>query len=172
MRTIVALSLAVLLGASASESAPITVSAGDFVTFNLDLSGATPAPPYDRALLSLARTGLDIPGDVGEWLFWTELNGTGSVFALGDATLGALANFVELNDGVVSATLRMTSGAITVEPCLLGIPAEGRRASTGGECDRFLEPPPPPAPEPVTVTLLGVGIALALVRRGGRTRSS
>ena len=74
--------LAALL-ASRAQAAPITVSAGDFLTFNFDLSGETPAPPYALAGMTTNASGLDFEPppcvvllcellDKGVWTFWTE----------------------------------------------------------------------------------------------------
>jgi len=161
--------LAVLL-ATPAYSAPIVVSAGDFLTFNFDLSGETPAPPYVIAGVDLRMTGLDFepppcgafcnPLDVGEWRFWTELDGTGSLFLVHDATLGGAWNFAEmLDDGVFSATLEMFDGEISVDPVACGVAADGAR--TPG-CPAG---PLPPAPEPAMVSLLAFGGAVVLVRR-------
>ena len=43
--------------ASGAQAAPIVVSAGDFVTFNFDLTGETPPPPYSLVGIN---TQLDI----------------------------------------------------------------------------------------------------------------
>src|SRR6185436_7815520 len=118
-----ALSLTVLV-AGRAQAVPITVSAGDFLTCNFDLSGATPPPPYGIASMNVNLSGLDfIPcdvglcelADIGVWTFWTELNGTGEVFATAHANLGGQFH-TDMLDGVFSATLQMTEGAITVDP--------------------------------------------------------
>lgn len=172
MRQTLAVAALTTLFASPAQAAPITVSAGDFVTFNFDLSGEMPPPPYVLASVLLNTSGLDFepppcsgPGgecallDIGEWKFWTELDGTGSLFFVYDLSLGALFR-PEMLDGVFSATLQVFEGSITVDdPVACGIAADGAR--TPG-CPAA---PPPPAPEPATVSLLAIGAAFALVRR-------
>ena len=176
MRRILAVALFAALVAAPTQAAPITVSAGDFLTFNFDLSGETPAPPYVIAGVDLRMTGLDLepppcgafcnPLDVGEWKFWSELDGTGSVFLVHDATLGGAWNFAEmLDDGVFSATLEMFDGEIAVDPVACGVADDGAR--TPG-CPAG--PLPPPAPEPATISLLAFGGALVLARRRNTRR--
>ena len=154
------------LFASPAHAAPIVVSAGDFLTFNFDLSGATPAPPYAIASANLNASGFDFQSppcdicallDIGVWNFWTELNGTGNLFFTHDLSLGALFH-EEMKDGVFSATVQVTEGAITVDPVACGITADGSR--TPG-----CPPAPPPVPEPATVWLLTLGGAALLARR-------
>jgi hypothetical protein len=169
MRQLLAVAVLATLFAPPVQAAPITVSAGDFITFNFDLSGETPAPPYVIAGVDLRRSGLDFepppcgicsPLDIGEWKFWTELDGQGSVFLTHDATLGGAWNFAEmLDDGVFSATLEMFEGEIVVDPVACGVAADGAR--TPG-CPAG---PLPPAPEPAAVTLLAIGAAAAIAGR-------
>jgi hypothetical protein len=166
MKKLLGLAVVALLSASRAGATPIIVSEGDFVLFNFDLTDATPPPPYSSAILHLGRTGLDFfPPDVGEWTFWTELNASGTVFLTAGVNLSGFGR-PELNDGVVSATLSMTAGSITVDPCLLGITADGART----ECANLPPPPPPPVPEPATLSLLGAGIAAAMFRHRRRTK--
>ncbi|HEV8393096.1 MAG TPA: PEP-CTERM sorting domain-containing protein [Vicinamibacterales bacterium] len=161
------------LFASRADAAPITVSAGDFLTFNFDLSGETPAPPYLRAGVNLNRSGLDFepppcdvcePLDVAVWKFWTELDGNGTLFLVHNATLASAWNFLEMQDGVFSATLQMFEGSIVVDPIACGIAADESRTSG---CSPF---EPPQVPEPATVGLLAIG-AGTLVARRRRTRA-
>jgi hypothetical protein len=167
MRSVLAVAVFMALVPGPAQAVPITVSAGDFVTFNFDLTGATPPPPYVLAGVSTNTTGLDFePCDVGQcelldigvWTFWTDLNGTGDVFASAQANLGGLFH-TEMRDGVFSATLQMTEGAITVDPVACGVSATGARTSG---CP---EGPLPSAPEPATLALLAVAGVGAYFRR-------
>jgi hypothetical protein len=175
MARVLVLAVLTVLFAARANAAPITVSAGEFVTFNFDLSGATPAPPYVLASVNLNTSGLDFEPcdsglcdllDIGVWKFWTELDGAGSLFFSHDVSLGAKFH-TEMHDGVFSATLEMTAGAITVDPVACGIAADGSRTP-----DCPAAPPPPPVPEPATVGLvaLGAGALLARRRRTGAPR--
>ena len=101
---------------------------------------------------------------VGEWKFWTELDGKGDLFLAHDATLGGAHNFPEMEDGVFSATLQMFEGSIVVDPVACGVAADDSRTSG---CPPFL---PSPAPEPATIGLLALGAGALLARRS-RTRA-
>ena len=171
MSKIFAVAVLTMFVASGAHAAPITVSAGDFLTFNFDLSGATPAPPYAIASMSTNVDGLDFAPppctgpndecdllDIGEWRFYTELDGTGDLFLVSHANLGG-AFFDEMKDGVFSATLRMFEGSITVDPFACGIAADGARTPGCGDA------PPPPAPEPATIGLLALSVGALLARR-------
>jgi PEP-CTERM motif-containing protein len=156
------------LFASRVDASPLVVSAGDFVTFNFDLSGETPAPPYVLAGLNLNMTGLDFEPppcdfcallDVGEWKLWTELDGTGELFFFYDLSLGATFQ-PEMLDGVFSATLQVFEGSITVDPVACGVAADGSRTP---DCPPF--EPPPPVPEPASLGLLAIGAGALLARR-------
>jgi hypothetical protein len=93
MKRVFTLAILGVLVASGAQAAPILVSAGDFVVFNFDFTGETPAPPYSRVGMDVMLSGLDFepppcggpggvcePVDEGEWKLWTELNGTGINF--------------------------------------------------------------------------------------------
>ena len=172
---LVATVIAVVLIGSQAHAAPITVFPGDFLTFNFDLTGETPAPPYTLASMMTHVSGLDFapppcsgPGglcellDIAVWSLWTELNGTGTLFASGAANLEAQYH-TEMTDGVFSATLQMTAGSITVNPVACGIARipDGERTP-----DCIPAPPPPPAPEPAAISLLvSAAVAAVLCRR-------
>ena len=57
--------MTVLRFATVAEATPITVNAGESLTFNFDATGLTPAPPYTAGILStgLSEASLDA-GDV------------------------------------------------------------------------------------------------------------
>jgi hypothetical protein len=172
MKTILTLACMVLL-APAAQATPITVSAGDFVVFNFDLTNENPPPPYLRAGMDVQLSGLDFetppcsgpdnmcqPLDQGEWKLWTEPDGTGINFdVFPGVNLNSVWNWPEMNDGVFSATLQVTAGSITVDPIACGIAPDGTGTSA---CPRV---PPPPAPEPATVTLMASAAVAAILRR-------
>jgi len=73
--------------------------------------------------------------------------------------LGGANNFLEMEDGVFSATLQMFEGSIVVDPVACGVAADDSRTSG---CPPF---EPPPVPEPATVELLAIGAGALLARR-------
>jgi hypothetical protein len=72
--------------------------------------------------------------------------------------LNGFWNAPEMNDGVFSATLRVTQGAITVDPIVCGIAPDGSRTT---DCPRV----PPPVPEPAALAHLVSGAVAGLLRR-------
>jgi hypothetical protein len=171
MKRVFALAVLAMLGASRAQAAPITVSAGDFVTFNFDLTAEIPPPPYVVAFMSTNVSDLDFAPppcnglcdllDVGVWNFWTELDGLGTLFFTYPVNLGSRFD-TEMKDGVFSATLSMTAGSITVDPVACGIAPDGTRTP---DCPPA---PPPPAPEPATLSLLTSAAAAAMLGRRSR----
>ena len=73
------LAVALLTGPVMVYAAPITVSPGDTLLWNFDLSGQTPAPPYEAGIFRTRPTGFDFD-DVGQWQFFEDLDGGGSQF--------------------------------------------------------------------------------------------
>ena len=180
MSKIIVVAILTVFVASRAHAAPITVSAGDFLTFNFDLSGATPPPPYSLASMNVNLEGLDFAPppcngpngecellDIGEWRLYTELDGAGDLFFVYPVNLNATFQ-PEMHDGVFSATLQMFDGSITVDPVACGVTADGARTP---DCPPA---PPPPVPEPATMTLLASGAAAAMLarRRKRRARTS
>ena len=146
--------------ATAAEATPITVNAGDSLTFNFDATGLTPAPPYTAGILStgLSQASLDA-GDVALYTLWADLNGTGALLDTSPAAL-ALQNLVfhpSTLDGVFSVTLNMTAGSMIVDPSAVFSSAAGSLT--------VLPQQPPAVAEPATLTLLGLGVVGAGARR-------
>lgn len=166
MRNVVAAAVLFALFAGPAQAAPMAVSAGESVTFNFDLSGDTPPPPYLLASLFVNTDGLDFEPcdtgpcallDIGTWDLWTELNGGGSSFFHRDLSLGSTFQ-PEMRDGVFSAVLHVIEGLVFVDPVACGISADGARTP---DCPAG---PLPPAPEPATLSLLAIAAAGVYVR--------
>lgn len=168
---ILAVLVVVVLAASHAQAAPITVSAGDTLVFNFDLTGASPAPPYSS--LSL-RTGLDpnsVDGsDSGTWFLFADLDATGDVLTAATALLfgiveegGPPAPGVPTTlDGIFSAKLVLTSGSLVIDPCAAGT------IVTGAETSCVAPASVTAVPEPMTVSLMGAGLAGMLAWRRRR----
>ena len=175
MKKVAMLATLCVLAALRAQAAPITVSAGEFVIFNFDLTGETPPPPYASVGLDVQLDDLEFepppcsgadgacePLDKGEWKLWTEVGGAGlNFFTFPAVNLNAVWNLSEMNDGVFSATLRITEGSVTVDPIVCGKTPDGTGTPA---CPQVS---PPPVPEPSVLSLLA---SAAVARRYRRRR--
>ena len=115
--------------ARAAESAPITISAGETVIFNFDFAaaGVTPQPPYGFVQIELNHTGCQGCGDVGTIDFFSELDGTGTLWAtfnLGQHLMGN--SNAAWTDGIFSVQFTGTEGSMTADPVAAGFATSGK----------------------------------------------
>lgn len=155
------------LGASAT-----TVSAGQTMLFNVDISAF--APTLEEVVFRTNLAGFDGSQDSGIWSFFSDANAQGATGLVGSAALveGLLSDAGFL-DGIFSITLRMDFGAIDIEPEVFG------KVSTGGGEFAFtpsvslrgaLLAPPTGVPEPgsLVLVLAALGGTLVSMRRHKR----
>jgi hypothetical protein len=142
-----------MLGTAVSrvaDASPITISAGTTLTFNFDLTGKLPPPPYDAIdfLTNIDPASLDA-GDSGVFRLFNESDGIGYS---GDSFFKQTFESVSpgLLDGVFSETITVTAGSIVVEPVAQGVVFNtGATPLTPGVL----------TPEPATWTLVSLGFA-------------
>lgn len=146
-----------------ASAIPVEVSAGQTAIFNFDFSGADPAPPYASGIFftGLDRSSLDFT-ERGIWRWFDGLNGTGAVFATfgpppdtqGPNLLSVGDGFAPgILDGVFSAVLTMTVGAITVDPTTELRAQSGAIITQGPSSVDIIR-----VPEPGTLALLGAAL--------------
>ena len=160
---------AILLGlAVPTDAAPITVSAGQAVTFNFDFvaAGVALPPPYlGISFYSGADASASQPGNFGLWRGYSELDGAGDLIygpftaILHSTVLGAGAV-----DGIFSMILSVQTGSITVDP-FAHVWIDNNTQGPGPGA-----PLPAAVPEPATLTLLGMGLAGGAWQRRRRSR--
>ena len=114
--------LATLAAPLSALAAPVNVTAGQTVLFNADLTGLA-TPPFVSVQFDshLAPGSFTAGVDIGSWTFFTGLNGTGTAFAGGDASLAQLSLIdVGFVDGLYSASFTLTEGDVSIEPTTRG----------------------------------------------------
>jgi hypothetical protein len=149
------------LTVTAAHATPVTVNAGETLTFNFDFvtAGVSPAPRYDSMRFDTHRTS---PADDGSWTFLSEFDGTGTSLGFSDPiTLGArVISDIGWTDGVFSVVLSVTAGSVTVDPTAFGTLNDIQTPT--------VFPNQTPVPEPATLTMLGLGLAGMGARRWRR----
>lgn len=142
---------------------PITVSAGERLVFNFDLSNSTPSPPYEGMSFETGIAGNQPV--VGTWALYTELNAAGPLRSLTSAVnLGAFSISVFNNftptwvddylDGIFSTVLTIESGIF--DPHAISI--------TGNRFNTRVEPLAASVPEPGRLALFGLSFVLLGLR--------
>ena len=178
-RSMPPLALATLLVAAlaaplAAHAAPITVSAGQTLLFNADMTGLAPPPFLDvQFRTQLVAGSFDSAVDQGIWTFYTGLDGQGSATQIAQAGLTSTqlsdAGFL---DGLFSATFQMVAGEVEIAPDVRGVVDIGNNETGFTEALPLRASDPPvngvPGPTSPALALLALGgLLLARARRRG-----
>ena len=152
---------AIVLGlAVPAHAAPITVSAGEVVTFNFDFVTPGLIPPTALGISFYTNAAPQGPGDFGLWTGFSELDGGGAqIYGPFNAILHSTVLTAGTVDGLFSMVLTVATGSITVDPV----------AYTWIDNNTLGAGPVTPTlaavPEPAMLTLVGFALAGAAWRR-------
>jgi PEP-CTERM motif-containing protein len=158
---------AMIAGSMTANAVPVTVSAGESVIWNFDLSGQTPAAPYGSGTFNTNFDPSEFDFfDAGIWVAFSDLDGAGTQTLFGLTGLSSVGGdtpelFDLWGDGIWSVQFTMTAGVMIVDPCFIG--RKGGDQQTA--CVAGVLPSTAVA-EPATLALFSLGLAgLGLMRR-------
>jgi hypothetical protein len=140
----------------AQDASAVVLTTGQSVTFNYDLTGQVPPPPYSDVYTWTMNNNIGVAGDEFQVQLFPQLNGAGvAASVLYDCAFICTGigfdtvNAGVISDGIFSAVVTDVSGTLNISQYVYGISATGSQTpNVNGS-----------VPEPATLSLLGLGLA-------------